>query len=163
MKKQNGFTLIELVIVIIVLGILAATAVPKFINLQDDAKISAMNGVEAAVHSAANIVYSKSAIDGSEKVDETSVIKKPVVDDIKITYGFPTAAVGGIDKAVELSGFVAKFVDATPSIGSNISFVSATEYADEDLCLLYTEATASNTYKLEKGKVKTNACVVQAW
>ncbi|MGC3835883.1 type II secretion system protein [Moritella viscosa] len=62
MKKQNGFTLIELVIVIIVLGILAATAVPKFINLQDDAKESALKGAEAALHSAANIVFSKAAI-----------------------------------------------------------------------------------------------------
>ncbi|WP_219592386.1 prepilin-type N-terminal cleavage/methylation domain-containing protein, partial [Aeromonas salmonicida] len=37
MKKQAGFTLIELVIVIIILGILAVTAAPKFLNLQGDA------------------------------------------------------------------------------------------------------------------------------
>lgn len=40
MKKQAGFTLIELVIVIIILGILAVTAAPKFLNLQDDARKS---------------------------------------------------------------------------------------------------------------------------
>ena len=52
MKKQAGFTLIELVIVIIILGILAVTAAPKFLNLQDDAKKSAAQGVQAALSSA---------------------------------------------------------------------------------------------------------------
>ncbi|MGL4893853.1 MAG: type II secretion system protein, partial [Shewanella sp.] len=45
MKKQQGFTLIELVVVIIILGILAVTAAPKFINLQGDARVSALNGL----------------------------------------------------------------------------------------------------------------------
>ncbi len=53
MKKQSGFTLIELVIVIIILGILAVTAAPKFLNLQDDANKAAAEGVAAAVKSGA--------------------------------------------------------------------------------------------------------------
>ena len=58
MKKQAGFTLIELVIVIIILGILAVTAAPKFLNLQDDAKEAAAQGVQAAVSSSAQLVAS---------------------------------------------------------------------------------------------------------
>lgn len=64
--KHKGFTLIELVIVIIVLGILAATAVPKFINIQSDARISTLKGAEGAILSANNIVYSKAVIQGIE-------------------------------------------------------------------------------------------------
>ncbi|GIC79514.1 prepilin-type N-terminal cleavage/methylation domain-containing protein [Moritella sp. F3] len=64
--KKNGFTLIELVIVIIILGVLAATAVPKFINLQSDARIATLEGVEGAILSANNIVYSKAVIQGIE-------------------------------------------------------------------------------------------------
>jgi MSHA pilin protein MshA len=52
MSKQKGFTLIELVIVIAVLGILAAIAVPKFIDLQSDAEEAAKKGMTGAVKSA---------------------------------------------------------------------------------------------------------------
>ncbi|QUM76304.1 prepilin-type N-terminal cleavage/methylation domain-containing protein [Moritella sp. 24] len=64
--KHKGFTLIELVIVIIVLGILAATAVPKFINIQSDARISTLKGAEGAILSANSLVYSKAVIQGIE-------------------------------------------------------------------------------------------------
>lgn len=54
-KNQAGFTLIELVAVIVILGILAATAVPRFINLQDDANQAAMTGVAAAIEGGSNL------------------------------------------------------------------------------------------------------------
>ena len=72
MKKQSGFTLIELVIVIVILGILAVTAAPKFLNLQDDAKKSAADGVFSGVSSAMQLVYSKSALEGEEKAEKTN-------------------------------------------------------------------------------------------
>ena len=48
MSKKNGFTLIELVVVIVILGILAATAAPKFIDLTDDAEEAVFTGIAAA-------------------------------------------------------------------------------------------------------------------
>lgn len=70
MKSQHGFTLIELVLVIIVLGIVAITAAPKFINLQTDARIAALEGFNGALHDANSLVYSKSAIAGKEKEED---------------------------------------------------------------------------------------------
>jgi type IV pilus assembly protein PilA len=52
MEKQKGFTLIELVIVIIILGILASIAVPRYLNLSTDAENAAKLGMESSVKSA---------------------------------------------------------------------------------------------------------------
>lgn len=62
MKNQNGFTLVELVIVIVLLGVLAAIAVPRFVNLEDDAQRSARNATAAALTSAMNINYAGCAV-----------------------------------------------------------------------------------------------------
>ncbi len=75
MKKQAGFTLIELVIVIIILGILAVTAAPKFLNLQDDARKAAADGVKASLQSASQMIYSKAAILGIESTSGAAGIQ----------------------------------------------------------------------------------------
>lgn len=59
MNKHKGFTLIELVIVVIILALLAAVAIPKFVNLADDAKSSAMRGMQASIISARDLTFAE--------------------------------------------------------------------------------------------------------
>ena len=66
-KKENGFTLIELVIVIIVLGILSASVAPKFISLRSDTKIATLETVGAAMESGLVLVHSLAVIENQYK------------------------------------------------------------------------------------------------
>ncbi|KJF81128.1 type II secretion system protein [Photobacterium angustum] len=95
MIKQKGFTLIELVVVIVILGILAVTAAPKFLNLQNDARNASLQGLKGTIQGAASIVYGKAAIDG---VEGAATVKQ--VEGINVVYGYPTADTDGIVKAV---------------------------------------------------------------
>ncbi len=63
-RTQSGFTMIELIVVIVILGILAATALPKFIDLSGDAKDSALKGIVGTMGSAMSVNYAGCAAKG---------------------------------------------------------------------------------------------------
>ena len=85
-RAQTGFTLIELIIVIVLLGILAVTAAPKFLNLQKDAQQGALEGLRAALTSSANVVYAKALIEGATDSADTTLNSG-----IRVRYGYPYA------------------------------------------------------------------------
>lgn len=94
--NAQGFTLIELVIVIVILGILAATAMPKFVGLSADARASVMKSVEGSMRAANTIIFAKAAANGVEQhnfCNSTATCggNEPVVingEVIGITYGY---------------------------------------------------------------------------
>ncbi|MFC0445912.1 type II secretion system protein [Pseudidiomarina halophila] len=90
MNSQKGFTLIELIIVIVVLGILAVTAAPQFINFSSDARESTIKGLEASMKSAVELSYAKAAINGNLSGEATVPTNSATVV-IAIANGYPKA------------------------------------------------------------------------
>lgn len=89
MKKQQGFTLIELIIVIVILGILAVTAAPKFLNLQDDANTATLDGIKASMETSKNIVYGKAIIAGAQNTADFTLPNVQGANSVITDKGYP--------------------------------------------------------------------------
>lgn len=89
MAKQQGFTLIELVVVIVILGILSVVALPKFINLQDDAHASTVKSTGGAFKSGVNLARTKWLAGGNDgPVDNLELAGPSVLMDMNVS-GWP--------------------------------------------------------------------------
>ncbi|WP_432455985.1 prepilin-type N-terminal cleavage/methylation domain-containing protein [Agarivorans sp. QJM3NY_29] len=145
--KQQGFTLIELVIVIIILGILAVTAAPKFLNLSNDARTSTVSGLEGALRGGINIVYSRAAIDGVEaEADDTIQIGG---GDVTTAFGYPAEAalttVAERNRWIDLPTANWTITGTAPVVITPAGFTEPNSAAaDTDKCRVeYTESAAN--------------------
>jgi MSHA pilin protein MshA len=86
LKRQDGFTLIEIIAVLVLLGILAAVAVPKYINLQQEAELKSVEGVRAELTSRANQYYAQYLLDPTSTTQQNNqdldAWVNPAIDDI---------------------------------------------------------------------------------
>jgi len=162
MNKQAGFTLVELIIVIVILGILAVTAAPRFLNLQGDANASTLEGLQGSIRSGMNIVNGKAIIASTQK-EKTETV---AVDtgNVAIVYGYPAATEAAFEAFldVDFDGTGAdiadfNFVETTNGTNGTTdagavpkvtiypnSYTATGDSATDDKCRIeYTQATAT--------------------
>lgn len=98
-NKNHGFTLIELVIVIVILGILAVTVAPKYMNISSDARIATLESLQGTMRSASDLVHLKAKIENKTDCSTDPTIE---VENVSITLrcGYPCPHPNGIAKAV---------------------------------------------------------------
>lgn len=131
--QQKGFTLIELIIVIVVLGILAVTAAPQFFNFSSDARASTVKGMEGSVKAASALVYAKALLSpnaATVKIDQFD-------NEVTLTSDTQYAAAaenGGITEALDMSDFEAVVAgDSSASVDA----AAVTAGVKEDDLLIY--------------------------
>ena len=133
-RIQQGFTLIELVVVITILGILAAFAIPRFAALDGAARTAAMSAMVGTMRSAAALAHAQYLVAGTSPASVTMDGAA-----VSLAFGYPDAA--GIGAAIQDT--TTGFTSAT--VGSTVTFTK-TGAATPTTCIgTYTAAAAVNT------------------
>lgn len=134
-NKQAGFTLIELIMVIVILGVLSAFALPRFANLGDEARSASINGLNGAVKAAANIAHAQWLADGGTganvSLEGTTIL---------IVNGYPD----NTDIASAAQALAADYTIATPS-GTVTTFTGIGATTPATCVVTYTEAAANGS------------------
>ncbi|OJF70112.1 MSHA biogenesis protein MshA [Alteromonas sp. V450] len=101
-SMQKGFTLIELIIVIVLLGILAVTAAPKFLNLQDDARDATLEGIRGSLETSTSVVNGKALINSVSGTSDTPATLNVGTGNVTVVNGYPEATAANMQALLDI-------------------------------------------------------------
>lgn len=149
MQRQRGFTLLEVVVVIVILGILAVTAAPRFLNLPGDTRKASLQGLQGAMRGSVGTVYGQSTQQGVEQNASGSVRVNGAT--VNVVWGYPAATAGGIGAVLALD------TNSEWTLATNTDHALVATLADEsvsgakaitatDCYLIYKQASSSGAF-----------------
>jgi len=141
MNNQKGFTLIELIVVIVILGILSAVAVPKFVDMQGEAKKGVLEGVRGSLKSAVMMAHGKCLVTnttGAATIDVEG-------ENVDVNFGYPNATEANVPKLVDLDKLTsdAEFTVVETAAGAGAAAFVTVTYGSYSF--KYTATTATTT------------------
>ena len=146
--RQTGFTLIELVVVITILGILAAFAIPRFTQLDSQARIAAVTSLAGSLQSASALAHAQYLASGTAPATVTMDGQA-----IALTNGYPSQAAAGIQNAIQdLSGFTATVA------GTAVTFAKNGAPTPANCSVTYTASAALGSPAVITLPVTTTGC-----
>ncbi|MBI2994813.1 MAG: prepilin-type N-terminal cleavage/methylation domain-containing protein [Gammaproteobacteria bacterium] len=134
--RSQGFTLIELVVVITILGILAAFAIPRFAGLETSARVASVNGLAGSIRAAAALAHSVALVSGTAAADPVTMEGQAVT----MEEFYPTADNAGITSALQEG-----VEDSYDTTGDDGTFLLSSAPTPANCSVTYTAAPASGS------------------
>lgn len=159
LRNNLGFTLQEVVVVITLMGILSVAAAPQIINLNSDARVATLHGIQDSIAGANNIIYSKAAANGQQRQTNASLAigSGNTSSQINIGHGYLTADIANLAKVLDanIAGHLdsaitqakADWIITTNSHSDDTLIIRQNGAPETDCHLVYTQATATSTPK----------------
>jgi len=132
-QKEQGFTLIELIFVIVILGILAAAALPRFVNLTTDARQSALEGMSGSIRSAVAMSHGDAIVNDQLGATGSILVEGITID---LVNGYPSSA-SVMDLIGDSTGYSAVAGTGTVAVNNGASTVA-------NCRIVYTDSAAGN-------------------